>query len=104
MRILYLLLLVSFSFAEILRYTGYSEVSQAAAEQEAVAGVARQISSRVESSITISRSEVSQGNSSVLGKSAKAQSSVYSNVLLKWVRINPEEKKEIFLRRPLLSI
>ena len=93
MRILYLLLLVSFSFAEILRYTGYSEVSQAAAEQEAVAGVARQISSRVESSITISRSEVSQGNSSVLGKSAKAQSSVYSNVLLKWVRINPEEKK-----------
>lgn len=81
------LLLVSFACAQVVTYTAYSAESQAAADQEAVAGVAKQISSQVSSETSVLRSESQAGKVSDFRKEMRTRNVVHSDLFLKGVKI-----------------
>ena len=82
-----LLILVSLASARVITWTAYSEVSQTAADEEAIAGVARQISAKVDASTTVSRSEKVSGDSTTSNKSIQVKNSVRSDIFLKGIRL-----------------
>lgn len=86
--------LVAYSFAETISYTAYSKESQTHADQEAIAGVAKQISSKIEATTEVRRSEIQKGDESTLQKSIKTHNSVETDLALKWVRVVQGKKKD----------
>lgn len=81
------LFLVSLCAAQVVTYTAYSTESQAAADQEAVAGVAKQISSQVNSETSVMRSETQAGKVSDFRKEMQTRNMVRSDLFLKGVKI-----------------
>ena len=88
-----LLILVSLATARVVTWTAYSEVSQTVADEEAIAGVARQISAKVDASTTVSRSEQDSGDRSTASKSIRVNNSVRSDIFLKGVKLQKLPKK-----------
>jgi hypothetical protein len=80
-------LLVAMASARVVTWTAYSEESQAAADEAAIAGVARQISAQVDATTTLRHSEKTIGNDSKESKSIQTQSSVRSDVFLKGLKV-----------------
>lgn len=91
-----LLILVPLASARVITWTAYSEESQAAADEEAIAGVARQISAKVDASTTVARSEHESGDKSKSSKSIQVKNSVRSDIFLKGIRLQklPKNKKK----------
>ncbi len=87
-----LLILVSLASARVITWTAYSEESQAAADEEAIAGVARQISAKVDASTTVARSEHESGDQSKSSKSIQVKNSVRSDIFLKGVQLQKLSK------------
>lgn len=79
--------------ANIISYTAVSNVSQEEADQLALAGLSRQISSQITTHQTLTQKETKKENSFDYEKTFTGNSSVSSQVLLKNVRILPEKKK-----------
>lgn len=82
-----LLIIVSLAPARVISWTAHSEISQTAADEEAIAGVARQISAQVNASTTISRSELEIGEKTTTSKSIQVNNSIRSDIFLKGVRL-----------------
>ena len=87
-----LLILASLTSARVITWTAYSEESQTAADEEAIAGVARQISAKVDASTTVARSEHESGDKSKSSKSIQVRNSVRSDIFLKGVRLQKLSK------------
>ena len=89
-------LFVTLTCARVVTWTAYSEESQAAADEAAIAGVARQISAQVDATTTLYHSEKTSGNQSEESKTIKTQSSVRSDVFLKGLKIKklPKDGKK----------
>ena len=87
-----LLILVPLASARVITWTAYSEESQAAADEEAIAGVARQISAKVDASTTVARSEHESGDQSKSSKSIQVKNSVRSDIFLKGVQLQKLSK------------
>lgn len=87
------LLLLSTASARVVVYTAYSDESQAAADEEALAGVAKQISSTIKSSSVIRRSETERDGHSEMSKSAFVKNSLRSEIFLKGVNLSREAPK-----------
>ena len=89
-------LFATLTCARVITWTAYSEGSQAAADEAAIAGVARQISAQVDATTTLYHSERTSGNKSEENKSIKTQSSVRSDVFLKGLKIKklPKDGKK----------
>lgn len=79
--------------AQTISYTAYSEESQKAAENEAAAGVAKQISATVVSETSVSRGETRVGNKTELTKDMKVQNMVQSNLFLKGLKFETLPKQ-----------
>ena len=91
-----LLIFVSLASARVITWTAYSEESQTAADEEAIAGVARHISAKVDASTTVSRSERESGDKSTTSKSILVNNSVRSDIFLKGIRLQklPKDGKK----------
>ena len=89
------LLLAALACARIVSWTAYSEDSQAAADEAAIAGVAKQISAQINASTTVSRSERESGNLSETNKAIETKNTVQSNIVLKGITLRklPKEGK-----------
>lgn len=84
-----LTLFFSVAFAEkIVTYTAVSKISQEDANNTAMAGVAKQISSQVNATQTLSKKEFSTQDSSKIYETYKAQSVVKSNLKIKGILIS----------------
>ena len=90
-----ILFLMTLTSARVISWTAYSEESQAAADEAAIAGVARQISAQVNASTTTHRSETDYGSKTENRKTTQAHNSVRSDVLLKGLKLQklPKEGK-----------
>lgn len=90
--VLSLALGVSFAAAEnLLTYTASSKVSQKDADQKALDGVAKQMSTRVKSEMETRKSEDAKGN---ITETADMFKGSYTNVVLKGAKIVPGPKKD----------
>lgn len=89
----YLLVLVPFCTARVITWTAYSKDSQAAADEEAIAGIAKQISAQVDASTTVAHNERDVGALSETSKSIQTQNSIRSEVFLKGIRLQMLPKK-----------
>lgn len=87
-----LLILVTLVSARVITWTAYSEESQTAADEEAIAGVARQISAKVDASTAVVRSEHESGDKSKSSKSIQVKNSIRSDIFLKGVRLQKLSK------------
>ncbi len=90
------LLLLCFSiaaFAQTITYTGFSEVSQKAAEEEAAAGVAKQISSTTTTEMVVSRGESRVDGKTALTKDMRVRHIVKSELFLKGLKFVTEPKQ-----------
>ena len=85
-----MLVLVGFLSARVVTWTAYSTESQADADEAAIAGVAKQISSHVVSTVTVRQSE----DQSDLKKSIDTKKSVHSDIFLKGIKIQRLPKSE----------
>ena len=85
-----LLVLVGFLSARVVTWTAYSTESQADADEAAIAGVAKQISSHVVSTVVVRQSE----DQSDLKKSIDTKKSVHSDIFLKGIKIQRLPKSE----------
>ncbi len=95
----------SATFSQKITYIGYSKESQKKAEEEAMAGIARQIASRVQSEISVSRSEKELNGQSERKKIAVTKNMVYSDVLLKGVQFNVKPKQgELFVVEAIFDL
>jgi len=74
---------------KIVTYTATSKVSQEDANNAAIAGVAKQVKSKISATQTQSKFEDIENGKSVLGETYRANNSVKSNVVLKGVRVTP---------------
>lgn len=95
LRIVFFLLLITvFSNAEVLTYTAYSKESQAHADQEAIAGVARQISAKIDATTQVKRSEIQKGERSYLEKLIETKNSIHTDLELQGIRIIQGKMKD----------
>ena len=85
-----LLVLAGFLSARVITWTAYSTESQADADEEAIAGVAKQIASRVASTVTVRKSE----DQSDLKKNIDTKKSIHSDVFLKGIKIQRLPKSD----------
>ena len=92
----FLLFLVVLAPARIITWTAYSEESQAAADNEAIAGVAKQISSQIDASTTVARSERESCDRTETNKSIQVKNSVHSDIFLKGIKLQklPKDGKK----------
>ena len=89
-----LMIAVSASFgAKLISYTGYSAESQEEANNAAIAGVAKQISTQVSTSQKLVKKEIKKGNASSFNKNFSVSNQVESNLLLKGIRVSPKPKQ-----------
>lgn len=85
-----LLVLVGLLSARVVSWTAYSTESQADADEEAIAGVAKQISSQIVSTVIVRQSE----DQSDLKKSIDTKKSVHSDIFLKGIKIQRLPKSD----------
>lgn len=85
-----LLVLAGFLSARVITWTAYSTESQADADEEAIAGVAKQVASRVASTVTVRKSE----DQSDLKKNIDTKKSIHSDVFLKGIKIQRLPKSD----------
>lgn len=91
---LILLIAISASFgAKVISYTGFSADSQEEANNAAIAGVAKQISTQVSTSQKLSKKEVSKGSKSSFNKNFYVSNQLESNILLKGIQVSPKPKQ-----------
>ncbi len=90
-----LLFFATMASARVISWTAYSEESQAAADEAAIAGVARQISAQVGASTTVYHSETDYGSSAENRKTIQTHNSIRSEVFLKGLKVKklPKEGK-----------
>lgn len=89
-----LMIAVSASFgAKLISYTGYSAESQEEANNAAIAGVAKQISTQVSTSQKLVKKEIKKGETSSFNKNFSVSNQVESNLLLKGIRVSPKPKQ-----------
>lgn len=81
-------------FAQVLTYTGFSKESQAKADAEAYAGIAKQVSSQISAETNVSRSEVIDGEKSNFRKESKTENQVRADISLKGVKIKHLKKQD----------
>lgn len=92
--VLMILMIASASYAaKIISYTGYSAESQEEANNAAIAGVAKQITTQVATSQKLSKRETRQGSKSSFNKSFAVSNQVQSNLLLKGIKVTPKSKE-----------
>jgi hypothetical protein len=85
-----LLLFAGIAFAgKVVTYTATSDVSQEEANNTAMAGVAKQISSRVQAKQTLEKKETTAAGKSSISENYRSQSNVESNVKIKGVVVTP---------------
>lgn len=85
-----LLLFAGIAFAgKVVTYTATSDVSQEEANNTAMAGVAKQISSRVQAKQTLDKKETTAAGKSSISENYRSQSNVESNVKIKGVVVTP---------------
>ena len=85
-----LLLFAGIAFAgKVVTYTATSDVSQEEANNTAMAGVAKQISSRVQAKQTLDKKETTAAGKSSISENYRSQSNVESNVKIKGVIVTP---------------
>ena len=85
-----LLVLAGFLSARVITWTAYSTESQADADEEAIAGVAKQVASRVASTVTVRKNE----DQFDLKKSIDTKKSIHSDVFLKGIKIQRLPKSD----------
>ena len=84
------MLLAELAFAgKVVTYTATSTVSQEDANNTAIAGVAKQISSNVKANQTLSKEEVTAGKNSSYKESYRSSSQVTSNIDIKGISVTP---------------
>lgn len=89
----FLFCLSAVAFAQTITYTGYSDISQKAAEEEAAAGVAKQISATVSSTMTVDRGETRANGKTELSKDMRVRNTVKSSLFLKGLKFSTEPKQ-----------
>lgn len=89
-------LLLSLSVAafagKVITYTASSEVSQEQANNTAIAGVAKQVSSTVVTDDRLRTEDVSAGGKEKISQTYTSNKNVRTNVDLKWVKVQPLPK------------
>ena len=89
-------LLLSLSVAafagKVITYTASSEVSQEQANNTAIAGVAKQVSSTVVTDDRLRTEDVSAGGKEKISQTYTSNKNVKTNVDLKWVKVQPLPK------------
>ena len=89
-------LLLSLSVAafagKVITYTASSEVSQEQANNTAIAGVAKQVSSTVVTDDKLRTEDVSAGGKEKISQTYTSNKNVKTNVDLKWVKVTPLPK------------
>ena len=91
---LLLLVLASVLSARVVSWTAYSTESQADADEEAIAGVAKQISSHVVSTVAVHQSEMQVADQSEIEKKFDSKKTVHSDLFLKGIKIQRLPKSE----------
>ena len=90
------ILLFSLSVAafagKVITYTASSEVSQEQANNTAIAGVAKQISSTVVADDRLHKEDVTAGGKEKITETYTSKKNVKTNVDLKWVKVTPLPK------------
>jgi len=90
------ILLFSLSVAafagKVITYTASSEVSQEQANNTAIAGVAKQISSTVVADDRLRKEDVTAGGKEKITETYTSKKNVKTNVDLKWVKVTPLPK------------
>lgn len=85
------LMMIPAAFAgKVVTYTATSRVSQEEANNAAMAGVAKQISSQVKTSQTLSKAETTANGKSNYSENYSSQSNVQSNLKIKGITVKPE--------------
>ena len=103
--LIFILFCAALTCAKVITYVGYSEESQKMAEQEAFAGIAKQISAFVESRTVVSREEVSDLKNSQFQKKIATENTVQSNLVLDGVKIIPQKKQgNLFVAKATLDL
>lgn len=84
------LIFAGIAFAgKVVTYTATSDVSQEEANNTAMAGIAKQISSRVQAKQTIEKKETTDAGKSALSENYRSQSNIESNVKIKGAIVTP---------------
>jgi len=81
---------------KIITYTATSKVSQEEANNAAIAGVAKQVKSKISASQTQTKYEDINNGESTLGETYRANNNVKSNVVLKGVKVVPVQTDKGF--------
>jgi hypothetical protein len=81
---------------KIITYTATSKVSQEEANNAAIAGVAKQVKSKISATQTQSKYEDINNGESTLGETYRASNNVKSNVVLKGVKVYPVQVEKGF--------
>lgn len=89
---------------KIVTYTASSNVSQEDANNAAMAGVAKQISSQVKVNQTLSKEETTLNGASSYNESYKSSSNVQSNLKLKGISVKPERADKGFKATATLDL
>ena len=74
---------------KIVTYTATSKISQEEANNTAIAGVAKQISSQVNAKQTLTKEESTAGNKATLKENYRSTSQVSSSVKIKGITVTP---------------
>lgn len=82
-----ILSLFSLSFGKVLTYVGSSTASQEDANNNAISGIAKQVSAKVSVSESMTQSELTNGKQSNYNEYFATSNDVKSNVKLKWITI-----------------
>ena len=84
------LLFVGTAFAgKVVTYTATSNVSQEEANNTAMAGVAKQISSRVQAKQTLEKKETTTAAKSSISENYRSQSNIESSIKIKGISVTP---------------
>ena len=102
---LLILLIAGASFAgKVITYTASSDVSQEEANNTAIAGVAKQISSQVSAKQTLTKEEATVGKKATLKENYKSSSQVTSNVKIKGISVAPVKTEKGFKATATLDL
>lgn len=89
---------------KIITYTATSKASQEEANNAAIAGVAKQVKSKITASQTQTKYEDINNGESTLGETYRANNNVKSNVVLKGVKVVPVKTDKGFMATATLDL
>ena len=102
---LLILLIAGTSLAgKVVTYTASSNVSQEEANNTAIAGVAKQISSQVKANQTLNKEEVTVGKKSSYTENYRSSSQVISNIEIKGIKVSPVKTDKGFKATATLDL